>query len=54
MTRLEGENVGIMIFSITYIGNTWYILTYCSLGLTMLSVISVFYGQQYTLPWYAL
>ena len=45
MTRREGENVGIMIlFSNIYIGDI-YLPTYCILGLTMVSVISVNYDQ---------
>ena len=46
MTRIEGGNVAKMIlFNNIYMR---YILTYCSLGLTMVSVIRVIYDQQYS------
>ena len=43
MTGIEGENVGIMILFDDIFG--WYILTYCILGLTMVSVISTWYFE---------
>ena len=45
MTRIEVENVGTMTLSITYIGDK-YILTYCSLGLTMVRVLSVIRAKR--------
>ena len=45
MTRTDGENVGIMIlFNNIYICDT---RSYCNLGLTMASVMSVIYDQCY-------